>query len=548
MATSEDDRWRRTQFVFKKPFSRLRDDWGRDRFLLEEDNPTLELQEEGLSGRAEGPTTWPILLRKTDRLHNLWTFLGKKALMGLLSISPIFCALVRLINSKNVLALCEHEIEKIIHNRASRNWRPRWRDAWIWRSEPSDDEARNERIKTGAPAKDRGKEEPVSVDRKHMNGKCRTADACSSATMRTNVGSRTADEKRWKTFFDRKSSQRPEFVWEEILKTMQRLYQWEMHETLVWFLTTSRVRITKQNRNVNLLRCALFYPQRLTVSPVKNRKKGGRKGPVASLKNSRQLRLRFLGHWGVRVSRTSPQRWLQPMEKSQQVRKHNFQLFVTVQVLEDTLVVLSRRELCEEHADSKEWATGQKPHLTKNEKRIPCKTEKFGHVAVPGLSSSSSSSSSSTSFPQDSSSTSPSPAGLRSDDTYYESSGDRGDHPEIKKSKTEGNNQATRGRLRDLPGGIRKKYRRYRRASTRKHFSCPRFGTSCESGNQEAQYFYFPKDRNCEVCKRTKITRAPCRRWNGETVPRAEKFVDLITADHKVLDEGRENFETTTDT
>ena len=27
---------------------------------------------------------------------------------------------------------------------------------------------------------------------------------------------------------------------------------------------------------------------------------------------------------------------------------------------------------------------------------------------------------------------------------------------------------------------------------------------------------HFPKDRNCEISKRTKITRAPCRRRNGE--------------------------------
>ena len=44
-----------------------------------------------------------------------------------------------------------------------------------------------------------------------------------------------------------------------------------------------------------------------------------------------------------------------------------------------------------------------------------------------------------------------------------------------------------------------------------------------------------PKDRNCEICKRTKITRAPCRRRNGGAVLRAENFGDLITADHKVL-------------
>ena len=43
---------------------------------------------------------------------------------------------------------------------------------------------------------------------------------------------------------------------------------------------------------------------------------------------------------------------------------------------------------------------------------------------------------------------------------------------------------------------------------------------------------HFSKDRNCEICKRTKITRAPCRRRNGEAVLRAANFGDLITADH----------------
>ena len=54
-------------------------------------------------------------------------------------------------------------------------------------------------------------------------------------------------------------------------------------------------------------------------------------------------------------------------------------------------------------------------------------------------------------------------------------------------------------------------------------------------------YTHFPKDRNCEICKRTKITRAPCRRRNGGAVPRAENFGDLITADHKVLSDNCES-------
>ena len=61
-----------------------------------------------------------------------------------------------------------------------------------------------------------------------------------------------------------------------------------------------------------------------------------------------------------------------------------------------------------------------------------------------------------------------------------------------------------------------------------------------ESSNSERPHF--PKDRNCDVCLRTKITRNPCRRGTGEaSITEAEKFGDLITADHKVLNEGGES-------
>ena len=52
---------------------------------------------------------------------------------------------------------------------------------------------------------------------------------------------------------------------------------------------------------------------------------------------------------------------------------------------------------------------------------------------------------------------------------------------------------------------------------------------------------HFPKDRNCEICQRTEITRAPCRTRIGGAVPRAENFGDLITADHKVPSESCES-------
>ena len=52
---------------------------------------------------------------------------------------------------------------------------------------------------------------------------------------------------------------------------------------------------------------------------------------------------------------------------------------------------------------------------------------------------------------------------------------------------------------------------------------------------------HFTKDRNCNICLRTKIRRVPCRRRDEGSFPRAEKFGDLITADHTVLNEGSES-------
>ena len=54
-------------------------------------------------------------------------------------------------------------------------------------------------------------------------------------------------------------------------------------------------------------------------------------------------------------------------------------------------------------------------------------------------------------------------------------------------------------------------------------------------------FTHFLKDRNCEICQRTKITRAPCRRRVGRVASRAESFGDLITADHQVLSENCES-------
>ena len=74
------------------------------------------------------------------------------------------------------------------------------------------------------------------------------------------------------------------------------------------------------------------------------------------------------------------------------VHVQGLDIFLTMQVLEDTTAVLSLGTLCDEHGYSYEWINGQKPHLIRNGIRIQCNTENFFPIVVPGLSTSSSSS------------------------------------------------------------------------------------------------------------------------------------------------------------
>ena len=83
---------------------------------------------------------------------------------------------------------------------------------------------------------------------------------------------------------------------------------------------------------------------------------------------------------------------------------HDLDLFVTVQIHDDTPAVVSLGKLCDEHGYSYEWTSGQKRQLTKTGKLILCNTENFMPTVVPGSSTSSSSSSassSSTSLPKE---------------------------------------------------------------------------------------------------------------------------------------------------
>ena len=72
-----------------------------------------------------------------------------------------------------------------------------------------------------------------------------------------------------------------------------------------------------------------------------------------------------------------------------QVYVHDLDLFVKVHILDDTLAVLSLRKFCEKHGYTCGWTSGQEPHLTKQGKKILCKTEIFVPLFVPRLSSNS---------------------------------------------------------------------------------------------------------------------------------------------------------------
>ena len=256
-------------------------------------------------------------------------------------------------------------------------------------------------------------------------------------------------------------------------------------------------------------------------------------------------------------------------------------IFLTVKVLDNTPAVLSLGKLCDENGYSYEWINGQKPHLIKDGIRIICNTENFVPIVVPGLSSSSSASSSTSRTPMQqeshsssSSSSSPSsptvgeiPVREREDAPDSDISpvpvselvDDRSGKPEeIQANKTSKPNKKKTTIERRSPCGdseIPEWLQEFREilvddeillqggshASSSHEVSLEPTSKRREDLGKHNLYTHFPKDRNCEICKRTKITRVPCRRRNGETVPRAVNFGDLITADHKVLSDNCES-------
>ena len=256
-------------------------------------------------------------------------------------------------------------------------------------------------------------------------------------------------------------------------------------------------------------------------------------------------------------------------------------IFLTMKVLENTPAVLSLGKLCDENGYSYEWINGHKPHLIKNGIRIICNTENFVPIVVPGLSSSSSASPSTSRTPmkQESHSSSSSSSSSSSPTVGEISVREREDAPdsdispvpvselvddrsgkpeEIQANEIPKPNKKETTIERGNPCGdseIPEWLQEFREKLVDDEI--PLQGASHASSSHEVSlepttkrredlgkhnvHTHFPKDRNCEICKRTKITRAPCRRRNGEAIPRAVNFGDLITADHKVLSDNCES-------
>ena len=226
-----------------------------------------------------------------------------------------------------------------------------------------------------------------------------------------------------------------------------------------------------------------------------------------------------------------------------------------MKVLEHT-PALSLGKLCDENGYSYGWINGLKPHLINNGIRIQCDTENFVPIVVPGLSTSASScshhSTSRTPSRQEkhcstsSSSSSSSPTATSSDNEARERKDrtesdlspvlvsrfnvddrtgkpvvDRESDHEQKDTMIERSNpsSADSGRASsEIPEWLQEfkenvvddevPEHRYSHASSSHEASLEPTIKRREKLGKHSVYTHFPKDRNCEVCQRTKITRA----------------------------------------
>ena len=233
-------------------------------------------------------------------------------------------------------------------------------------------------------------------------------------------------------------------------------------------------------------------------------------------------------------------------------------IFLTMKVLENTPEVLSLGKLCDENGYSYEWIKGQKPHLIKDGIRIICNTENFVPIVIPRLSSSSSASSSTLRTPMkqesrsssssSSSSSSPTVSEIqireREDATVSDTSpvpvsnlvddgSGQPDETQANKNPKTNKKETAIERGNPLDSEIPEWLQEFRENLVDDEI--PLQGGSHASSSHEASlepttkrredlskhsvYTHFPKDRNCEICKRTKNYKGTMQKtqWRSRT-------------------------------
>ena len=224
-------------------------------------------------------------------------------------------------------------------------------------------------------------------------------------------------------------------------------------------------------------------------------------------------------------------------------------IFLTMKVLENTPAVLSLGMLRDENGYSYEWINGQKPHLMKNGIRTPCNTENFVPIVVPGLSNSSSGSDSSTSktlstqqshcsSPSSSSSSSPTVSEIQTQErgdriesdispvhvsTSVDDRSGRPDDNQANKNPKPNKKESKKEHSDSLCSEIPEWLQEFRENLVDDEI--PVHGESHASSSHEASLepifkrsedlgkhsvdIHFPKDRNCEICKKDQNYKGP---------------------------------------
>ena len=123
--------------------------------------------------------------------------------------------------------------------------------------ESRQEQQRKTETKRNLSTLNRSQENTINGKRKN-NAQEKTHDV--PVTMRINVANQrdrllllqSSRRKAMDKFFDKKNSQRSEYIWEEIWKTAQRLHQWEMYEHLVSLLASSGVSKLKNRMEMQI--------------------------------------------------------------------------------------------------------------------------------------------------------------------------------------------------------------------------------------------------------------------------------------------------------